>query len=288
MGIKAKALLTLILFAGALISSYFAVQTYAEVRIAEKVNRKIDQLSIPLGYEKLSYNLMKNTLTINNITLLLTETEISINRLEIDLPFTARKRELPESILVKVEGISIPTFLPFLRKTFGRTLYLNLVGSYRAEGDTISAFLTTGNQKLGYLFVKLVVEGLPLRELQEAGKRRTKEIVKSATIKLIDIKFKDRGLLDLFISAQARESGLSPEAFREQLVRTVRENFKNPETAGKIGYPLINFIQKGGCIELTVSPPYGLKVSTLRCMVSERLPLERFLKELGLKLKTCS
>ncbi len=288
MGTKTKALLALTLFIGALVSSYFAVQTYAEVKIAEKINGKIDQLSIPIGYERISYDLFHNTISVYDITLLMIGTKIHIDRIEIDLPFTARKREIPENLLVKVEGISIPPFIPFLREALGRTLRFHLVGGYKAEKDTILTFLTTGNRELGYISVKVIAEGVPLRELQRAGKRKTKDIIKSATIRLIDIKFKNRGLLDLFISSQAKASGLSPEAFKEQLIRTVEENFqKNPEMAEKIEYPLVSFIQKGDCLELKVAPPHGLKISTLHRMIVKRLPLNSFLQETGIELKTC-
>ena len=288
MNTKLKGVIAFLLFICSVASLYFALQTYAEAKIEAKIDRKVKALKLPVFYSDVKYNLWKNQVKIENVALLIGGSPIRIKEVELDLPFEARRKELPKQMLVKVVELHVPSSFALMQSLFPKGLTLNLVGGYTAEDSRIDAFLVTHLERAGKLSVTLKVENFPFRQAQRASKARLLKLIKHAVLKQLTVRFSDEGLLQKALAQQAKESGMSYEAFKNQVVQTVKESFKeNPKMEKLIGEPLIAFVKSGGCIELTVSPPGGMDAATLKRILTQKVPLEKLIEELGIKLRNC-
>lgn len=293
---KLRWFLTLILFVAAVVSSYFALESYAEAKLREKLDRKITSLPINVSYSDLKYQLLENRITIENLKASELGYSISTEKITVDLPITARKKELPESLQLRIEGLSIPTNLPFIKNFFkiiglnGEKLILNLNTEYSFDGNVLSTYLATSSPALGDLVVSSYFTNITKEKLQMAlnGTTDEKDTLKRIALAYLNIRYRDRGLLQNFFNQEAKQEGISVEELKRRLIQTIERNVQNNQVVReKIAYPLISFIKNPSCLEITLKPTQPISLREVKHLLKENPNISQIIKTAGLSLKTC-
>ncbi len=288
--------LTLILFVAAVVSSYFALESYAEAKLREKFNRKITSLPVNVSYSDLKYHLLENRITIKNLKASELGYTVSTEKITVDLPITARKKELPESLQFKVEGLLIPTNLPFIKNFFkiiglnGENLILNLNTEYSFSGDVLLTHLATSSPALGDLVISSYFTNISKEKLQIAlnGVADEKDTLKRIALAYLDITYRDRGLLQNFFNQEAKQEGISVEELKKRLIQTVERNVQNNQAVReRIAYPLISFIKNPSCLEITLKPIQPISLREVKHLLKSNPNIFQIIKTAGLSLKTC-
>lgn len=296
MGTRGKALLAALLFVGAVISSYFAAEAYANYVLKEKFDRRLSKLPFPTAYRSFHYNLLKNDIEIEGLTLKEGEFYLTVGELYIDLPYTLRKKELPPYFSVRATEVEIPSYAPFLGELLKFTGYkkpyitVDLFSSYAFNSGGLEVFLTAVARGLGGLKTKVELGGID-RELARKifeGRVPVRVIEKRGTLKELLLTYKDYGLFKMFLNFISSQEGESPDKVKEELKRTVYQAMKErKEVAQRLALPLLEFIDNPKCLKLTVKPQPPLKISQLIKWASEKPDIEESLRRLNLQLKTC-
>ena len=301
---KLRWFLTLILFVAAVVSSYFALESYAEAKLREKFDRKITSLPINVSYSDLKYHLLENRITIKNLKVSELGYTISTEKITVDLPITARKKELPESLQLKMEGFSIPTNLPFIKNFFkiiglnGEKLMLNLNTEYSFDGNVLLTHLAASSPALGDLVISSYFTNITKEKLQiilEGERHKTKgsiadekDTLKRVALAYLNIRYRDRGLLQNFFNQEAKQEGISVEELKKRFIQTIEKNFRsNQEIREKIAYPLISFIKNPSCIEITLKPVQPISIGEVKHILKNDPDISQIIKTTGLILKTC-
>ena len=293
---KGKLILLAFLFLGALISGYFAAQTYATYVLKEKFDRRLAKLPFPTAYRSFHYNLLKNDIEIEDLTVKDGGITLSVGELLIDLPYTLRKKELPPYFKVVARDVTVPSNAPFIGELLKFTGYtrptirLDFASSYRFENKGLEVQVDTVAAKLGALRASVELEGISrtlARKVLE-GRIPPKILETRGELKELLITYKDYGLFKMFLNFVSSQEGESPEKVKEELKKTIYQAMRErEEVARRIGLPLLLFVENPSCIELTVSPRPPVRLSELIKMASEKPDLEETLKRLNLELKTC-
>jgi hypothetical protein len=293
---KLRWFLTLILFVAAVVSSYFAIESYAEAKLREKFDRKITSLPVNVSYSDLKYQLLENRITIKNLKVSELGYTISTEKITVDLPITARKKELPESLQLKMEGFSIPTNLPFIKNFFkiiglnGEKLMLNLNTEYSFDGNVLLTHLATSSPALGDLVISSYFTNITKEKLQMVlnGTADEKDTLKRVALAYLNIRYRDRGLLQNFFNQEAKQEGISVEELKKRFIQTIEKNIRsNQEIREKIAYPLISFIKNPSCLEITLKPVQPISIGEVKHILKNDPHISQIIKTTGLILKTC-
>jgi len=293
---KLRWFLTLILFVAAVVSSYFALESYAEAKLREKLDRKITSLPINVSYSDLKYQLLENRITIENLKASELGYSISTEKITVDLPITARKKELPESLQLRIEGLSIPTNLPFIKNFFriigfnGKNLILNLNTEYSFDGNVLSTHLATSSPALGDLVISSYFTNITKEKLQMAlnGIADEKDTLRRIALAYLNIRYRDRGLLQNFFNQEAKQEGISVEKLKRRLIQTIERNVQNNQVVReKIAYPLISFIKNPSCLEVTLKPTQPISLREVKHLLKDNPDISQIIRTAGLSLKTC-
>ncbi|TCK05337.1 hypothetical protein [Phorcysia thermohydrogeniphila] len=285
---RAKAILVFLLFIGAVVSSYFALETYIEAKLVEKFSKRIKELPFNVSCAEIDYSLLKNTITLKDINTNILGMNISVKAVEIDLPFTARKKELPDRMLIKVIGLEFPSSLIGITNT-PRTI-VNLVTGYSFEDDSLQVMLKTSVSSLGDLSLLCKLKNLSKRKLERAlagviSERRT---IRETKIEYLALKYKDRGFVHEYFKQQALEEGISVEELKKKLITSINESInKDKVLMERIGQPLIEFIENPHCIELIAYPVLPISLKELSLLLNGHPDLRKTAVWLGIKFKVC-
>jgi hypothetical protein len=294
---KLRWFLTLILFVAAVVSSYFAIESYAEAKLREKLDRKITSLPVNVSYSDLKYQLIENRITIENLKASEPGYTISTEKIIVDLPVTARKKELPANLQLRIEKLSIPTDLPLVKNFFeiiglnSRKLILNLDTEYSFEGNVLLTHLSTSSPALADLIVTSYFTNISREKLQKAinGTADEKETLKRIALAYLNIRYRDRGLIQNFFYQEAKQEGISVERLKRRFIQTIERNVQNNQTVQeRIAYPLISFIKNPSCLEIILKPVQPLSLGEVRQFLKNRPDISRLIEVAGLSLKTCN
>ncbi|WP_456455880.1 hypothetical protein [Thermovibrio sp.] len=286
-----KAFLAFVLLLGALVSSYFALEAYANYKLKEKIDRRLSKLPEDVSYQGFHYNLLFNDLDFKDITVKEGNLELfKIRELKVDLPFFLRKKEVPDSLKVEAYGITVPSVyllnligykVPNLKFdfTFGYSIRGNeLLGSSRLKAYGLAEFLSTVSVKARKAYLKKLLEGrLPLSSAES-----------KLYLQELKVVYRDSGLFNRALSYISSQEGETILQVKEELKKTVAESLRNdPKLFEVIGYPLIRFIDNPKCLSLKVKPKEPVSFTSLKRLLSSKLHLNSFIEELGIKLSTC-
>ena len=302
---KLRWFLTLILFVAAVVSSYFALEGYAEAKLREKLDREITSLPINVSYSDLKYQLLENRITIEKLKASRPGYTISTEKITLDLPITARKKELPESLQLRIKELSIPTNLPFIKNFFriiglnGKKLILNLNTEYSFDGDILLTHLATLSPALGDLVISSYFTNISKEKLQiilegerhkaEGSIADERDTLKRIALAYLDIRYRDLGLLQNFFNQEAKQEGISVEELKKRFIQTIEKNIRsNQEIGEKIAYPLISFIKNPSCLEITLKPARPISLREIKHLLKNNPDISRIIKTTGLILKTCN
>ena len=294
---KAKLILTALLFVGAVVSSYFAIETYANYTLEKKFANRLSKLPLYASYRKFHYNLLKNDVEIDDLTFKDNRTYICVGKLYIDLPFTARKKEVPQAFSVKAEDLELPSDFPGFRELLRFVGYrnpfvtVNFVSSYSFKGNRIEVASTAVARRLGGINLELKLEGIDRKLTQEflEGRIPVRYIEEKGALKEFELTYKDFGLFQQFLSFVGSQEGQKPDKVKEELKRSIVQAIKKRgEIAERVGLPLLLFVDNPDCLKVEVKPPFPIKISQLVDMASKRPKVEEIIKTLNLRLTTCN
>ncbi|WP_163329186.1 hypothetical protein GFV12_00940 [Desulfurobacterium thermolithotrophum] len=292
-------LFTFILFVIAVISSYFALESYAEVKLKEKLDRKLSSLPLDVTYRKFDYKLLENTVTIENLRASQLGYSIFANKIIVDLPISYRKKEIPENLHLKVEGLKIPLKTPFI-SNFSKTLNLkekatnfiplDLDVSYAFDGSILKIEFLTSSPLFGELktvsyFTNITKQKL---ELLINGKADKEYTLKRIALAYFDLIYKDRGFIQNFLKKEAEQQGISVEEFKKKLIYTIESNSSSESVKKKIIFPLVSFIKNPSCLEVSLKPSEPISLKDATYLLNENSEVFSLIEKLGLTLKTCN
>ncbi len=288
-----KLALIVLLLAGALISSYFALEAYANYKLKEKIDRRLSKLPEEVSYEDFHYNLLLNDFDFKGITVKEGNLELlKVKELKVDLPFYLRKKEVPDSLKVKAYSITVPSV--YLLNLIGYkvpNLKFDLDLGYSIDGKELLGKFRLDAYKLADFFTTVSIEGTKktyLKKLLE-GKIPFSSVERKLYLEKVNIVYRDFGLFNKALSYISSQEGESPFQVKKELKKMVAESLRNdPQLFEDIGYPLINFIDNPKCLSLSVQPKEPVNFKTLKKFLSSNLNLNSLIKELGVKFSTCS
>ncbi|RUM43307.1 MAG: hypothetical protein DSY35_03820 [Desulfurobacterium sp.] len=286
---RTRALVVLLLFIGAVVSSYFAVETYVEAKILEKFRKRVNNLPFPTSCREVDYNLLRNTITLKDLKAEILGLNVSVKALEIDLPFTARKRELPDRMLIKVTGLRFPSSLLGITNT--PQTVVNLVTGYSFDDDSLQVVLKTSVSSLGDLSLSLKLKNLSRKKLEKAlaGTISERKTLREAKIAYLALKYRDRGFVAEYFKEQAVEEGVEVDELKKRLVESINKAVgKDKVLYQRIGQPLTEFIENPRCIEFTAQPVLPISLKELTYLLNGHPDLRKTAIWLGIELKTCS
>jgi hypothetical protein len=277
-----------LLFVGALVSSYFALETYIEYKIIEKLNRRVKELPFKVSCNEVDYNLLKNSITLKDINTEILGLSLSVKAIEIDLPFLARKKELPDHMQIKVVGFEFPSSLIGITDT-PKTV-VNLVTGYSFEEDSLQVALKTSVSSLGDLSLICKLKNLSRKKLERAlaGTISERRTIRETKIEYLALRYRDRGFISEYFKQSALEEGIRVEEFKKKLIELIRESIgKDRVLRERIVEPLTAFIESPKCIELIAQPVLPISLKELSYLLNSHKDLRKTLLWLGITFKRC-
>ncbi|MEO2068429.1 MAG: hypothetical protein ABGX27_02845 [Desulfurobacteriaceae bacterium] len=288
---------TFLFFLLTLLSSYLALESFVESKIKEKLDAKISTLPIKVSYSDLNYYLLSNEIVIKNLKTSEFGIDLFVRRITIDLPLFARKKELPESLKVNVEGLIIPPGFPVvsgLLKTLGLSenlLEVDFQAGYLFEDDIFFSYLTTHLENLANFQLSVSLKNLTRERLEKflKGKTLNRYLIGKIELAYLSLKYKDLGLLRTFLEYEARQEGKTPEELKERFITAIEKNAENnPVFRERIAYPLISFIKNPKCLEIMVKPKKPLSLKSLKRFLQDHPDIIKIIEVTALRFNICS
>ncbi len=287
-----KLALIILLLVGALVSSYFALEAYANYRLKEKIDKRLSELPEKVSYKDFHYNLLLNDFDFKGITVKEDNLELlKVKELKVDLPFYLRKKEVPDSLEVKAYGITVPSV--YLLNLIGYkvpNLKFNLTLGYSIDGNELLGNSRLEVYKLADFLTTISIKGTNktyLKKLLE-GRIPFSSVERKLYLEKVNIIYRDFGLFNKALSYISSQEGQPPFQVKEELKKMIAGSLRNdPQLFEAIGYPLVRFIDNPKCLSVIVQPKEPVNFKTLKVLLSSNLNLNSLIKELGLKLSTC-
>ena len=283
----AKLFLLVTLLASALSSSYFALEAYLKVKIAEKINRRISKLPFTFTAESLDYTLLSNTVTLRKVNLDLPEMPLKVEKVRVDLPFTLEFKKAPPKLFLEVTGIELSPFKKILPVP-GEKAHIKF--HYEFSNSGFTAFLDAMIPSVCRVSVACSVDNLEREKLQKLLKGTVPErkTIRELRITHLEFKYTDMGLVEDFIRKQADSQGLTEEEFKARLIRSLKRGTeKNPKLFERVVKPVSAFIDKPECIEVSVNPSTPVPLKELKRLAGELQELKSELERLNIKVQVC-
>ncbi|NPB03521.1 MAG: hypothetical protein GXO39_03800 [Thermotogae bacterium] len=294
---KKKALIAALLFVGALISAYFALEAYATHKLKEKFDRRIAKLPYEVSYEGFRYNLLLNDIKVTGLKINEEKVKLKIGEVYVDLPFTLRKKAVPQAFTLKAKKIELPSTTPFLGellKTIGYKkdeVVADFTSSYAFKGKELEVGVALEAKELGAIKTRGKLYGID-RELTQKvfeGRVPPKVFERRGTLEELTLTYLDEGLFKGFLNYLAQQEGESPEKVKEELKKTIEESLReNPEIYERLGKAFIAFVDDPKCLKIKVEPEPPIKLSELVRAAKERREIDKLLKRINLQGQVCS
>ena len=286
---KKRVLLALLLFFAALVSSYFALEAYANVKLKEKIDRRLSKLPYASSYSGFHYNLASNDIELKDFAVRGTLFSLTMQELLVDLPYSFRKKSFPPYLRIVVKGGVFRVELPLLEELLGESLFrFDVDGWYRFDGSRFVSSFFLRLRNLGEVYLNAEVDNLdyPTVERFFEGRTTVNALVNRGKLSKFEMVLKNRGLYDRFLHYAARQEGATPEEVKKELLAMVRQSFSG-ELRRKIGAALEEFIENPTCLKVEVKPEQPVSLKELKRFVSSRPDVKKVVEELGIKLSTC-
>ncbi|WP_457679865.1 hypothetical protein [Thermovibrio sp.] len=294
---RGKIFLAVLLFIGALISSYFALETYANHILKRKFDRRLEKLPFATSYSYFHYNLLKNDFEVKNFKIEKEPFTVKIGEIYVDLPFTVRKKEVPDYFSIELKRVEIPLNTPIVGDAFKFINYnkpyltLNLSTGYEVKGKELEGKFDLTVKDLGEVKGKVEILGIDKELLEKVVENRLppKVIERRGKLKELLLVYKDYGLFDKFLTFVSSQEGESKEKVKKELAKTVLNLIRsNKEVGDRIGTPLLLFIEEGKCLKLKIEPQRPIGLREIVKWAYERPNVEEILRKLNLRLENCS
>ncbi len=270
---RERLIITLLLFVGALISSYYAIQTLIKYEIQLKVNNLLDKFPGNASYKNLSYSLIKNEITIKDLKLSYQNYTAEVEKIKIDLPYTISK--IPSYLSLSFIDATISSNLPYLKEMLSLANYykskveINAASIYSASGNSIHVSLSAEGKELGTVNLGAQLKG---------------KISSPSQLKLtkLEIIYRDRGMVRGFFKKQAEMAGEKVDEFKKQLISSIKE-----ELPPYIFSPLSKFIKNPRCLHVSLNPDHPVTTHEIANILKKSAPLKEISSKLNITLSTC-
>ncbi len=288
---KKKVALAVVLLFAALISLYFALEAYANVKLKEKFDRRLSKLPYSTSYSRFHYSLGPNDLEIDGLDFKGELFSGRFQKLIIDLPFDFREKKFPPYLRVVVKNGDFRLNFPVLDELLGRSNFdFDLDGSYSFNGGDFDSSFYLNLNGMGDLLLKARVDNLDYGTVERffEGRTTVNPILKKGELSRLEIVFKNRGLYETFLSYAAKQEGTTPDKIRGELLSMVKQSFQDELLYDRIGRPLEEFINNPTCLKVELNPPRPVSLQELKRLISSKPDVKKVVEELGLKLSVCS
>lgn len=287
---RKRALLASLLLIASLVSLYFALEAYANVKLKEKIDRRLRKLPYAVSYSYFHYNLALNDLEFKDFSLRGKLFYVKVSDLKVDLPFNFRKKGFPPYLRVSLEGAVVGLNLPLLDELLGESSFsFDLNGWYTFNGDRFSTYLFLKIKKVADVYTETSVENLSYSAVERflEGRTTVNSLINRGKLDRFLFVFRNRGIYERFLSYAAKQEGTTPGKVREELLKMVERNFKDPYLYANLGKALEEFIEKPNCLKLEVNPPVPVSLREVKKLFVSRPDLKRVVEELGVRLTVC-
>lgn len=288
---RKRAILAVVLFIAALISSYFALEAYANVKLKEKIDRRFRKLPYAISYSNFHYSLASNDIEIDGLSINGDLFSVKFRRIFIDLPFDFRKKRFPPYLKINVDGGNVSLNLPTLRELLGESRFnFNVHGWYSFKNSRFSTFFQMDLPDLCEFQITSTVENLsyPVVERFFEGRTTVNSLINRGQLSRFRFVFKNGGIFERFLKYTAEQEGSTPGRVKEELLSTVSRSFHDRMLYESIGKPLEDFVRNPVCIELELKPQVPVELRDLKKMVISKPDLKEIVQKLGVELHTCS
>ena len=287
---KKRVALAVVLFVVALISAYFALEAYANVKLKEKFDRRLAKLPYATSYSRFHYSLGPNDLEIDGLSIKGSLFSVQTQKLLIDLPYNFREKRFPPFLKVIVKNGYFRLELPLLDELLGRSSFgFDLAGWYDFEGNRFDSFFFLNLKNLGSLSLEADVDNLdyPTVERFFEGRTTVNPILRKGELSHLEIVFKNNGFYDTFLRYAAKQEGTTPDDIKRELLSMIKQSFQDGILYTRIGKPLEEFINNPTCLKLELNPPHPVSLRELERLISSKPDVKRVVEELGIKLSVC-
>lgn len=284
---KKRVLLALLLFFAALVSSYFALEAYANVKLKEKIDRRLSKLPYASSYFGFHYNLASNDIEFKDFAVRGTLFSLTMQELLVDLPYSFRKRSFPPYLRVVVKGGALRVELPIFKELLGESLFrFDVDGWYRFDGSRFVSSFFLRLKNLGEVYLNAEVDNLDYLTVERffEGRTTVNALVNRGKLSKFEMVLKNRGLYERFLHYAARQEGTTPEEVKKELLAMVRQSLSGRRN---IGAALEEFIENPTCLKVEVKPEQPVSLKELKKFVSSRPDVEEMVKELGIRFSLC-
>ncbi len=285
-----RALILLFLFVGALISSYFALESFATVKIKEKLDRRLSKVPYAVFYSNIKYKLATNDLVLTDFTVKGSLFYVYLGQVFIDLPATFREKKFPPEFFFYVKNGVFSLNFPFVDSILGNKVDFNLAGGYSFSEDSLFGYLTSKLEGLGDFKFKVKLSSLsyPLMERIFEGRTTYRSLLNRGKLDYLSLTIKNRELFERFLKYTAQEEGISEDRAKSEIKTMIRSNFKNRDIYLKIGKSLENFIDNPICLKVELRPKNPINLREIKEILREKPNLMEIIDNWGVKVKTCS
>jgi len=287
---KKRALLASLLFVVSLVSLYFALEAYANAKLKEKIDRRLRKLPYAVSYSYFHYNLALNDLEFKDLSLRGKLFYVKISDLKVDLPFNFRKKGFPPYLKVSLEGGVVGLNLPLLDELLGESSFkFDLNGWYTFSGNRFNSYLFLRLSQVADIYTEASVENLSYSAVERflEGRTTVNSLINRGKLDKFLFVFRNRGIYERFLSYAAKQEGTTPAKVKEELLKMVKQSFKDPYLYANLGKALEEFIENPSCLKLEVNPPVPVSLKEVKKLFVSRPDLKRVVEELGVKFTVC-
>ena len=172
---------------------------------------------------------------------------------------------VPYSVAISLTGIEVPMDIADNSDAFSilqsmgfasLVMDFNIAGTFDSESDTLFAESIGINiREFGFLDISGVFSGLPLGLLQEPG--GVEELLASAMVESVRIRFENNGAMDAFMRVQAELTGVLPQEVAFGLAAAFQiflRTLENPTLEQQVGAAVGAFLRDPQTITLIAEP----------------------------------
>jgi hypothetical protein len=285
-----RVLILIFLFFGALVSSYFALEAFATVKIKKKLDKRLSKVPYAVSYSSIKYKLATNDLILTDFTVKSSLFYVYLGRLFIDLPAKFREKKFPPEFFFYVKNGVFSLDFPFVDSILGNKVDFNLAGGYSFSEDSLFGYLTSKLEGLGDFKFKVRLSSLsyPLMERIFEGRTTYRSLLNRGKLDYLSMTIRNRGIFERFLKYTAQEEGISEDRAKSEIKTMIRSNFKNRDIYLRIGKPLEDFIGNPVCLKVELRPKNPINLREIREILREKPNLMEIIDNWGVKVKTCS
>lgn len=254
--------------------SWGAVEIYKEKRARAEIDRLIDELNLrgKVTYENVDYSLLSGKLEIKGVTWKTGEGRSSVEKITV-------YKNTPSDLVLSIEGIRAEDdkFDRDMKELGIKDPVLNLyidASIYDEKRELVirqmslsmpDAFVISVNLRLTNINSSLLKDLVEVSEEKEEELRELSAKVAKVKINSFSLSFRDLGLMDRVLEAEARKKKKSKKELIKEVIDGMESRLKDVETEFErdLVRSVISFVKEGGQINFSLNPGRPVEVQEL-------------------------